>query len=173
MRYLLLTSVFISVIFLVSCSVKPTDIAVEQNFVLERYLGTWYEVARLPNRFEQNLNKVTANYSLKKDGGVRVINRGFNSKTQQWEEAEGKAYFVGEPNVAALKVSFFGPFYGGYNVISLDNEGYQYALVAGPARDYLWILARTPNLDQAIVAKLVAKAKKEGFATQKLKWIEH
>ncbi len=158
---------------LAACSVAPTDLPVAQNFELNKYLGTWYEIARLPNRFEKDLHKVTANYSLKSDGGVKVLNKGFNIISKEWEEAEGKAYFTDDENVAALKVSFFGPFYGGYNVIELDEDNYQYALVAGPKREYLWILARDPNIDASIVNDLVNKAKLKGFPTDKLEFISH
>ncbi|MRX26632.1 lipocalin family protein [Kangiella sp. HZ709] len=161
------------VLSLVSCSVAPTDLPVVQNFQLNKYLGTWYEIARLPNRFEKDLHKVTANYSLKSDGGVKVLNKGFNISSKEWEEAEGKAYFTSNENVAALKVSFFGPFYGGYNVIELDADNYQYALVAGPKREYLWILARDPNIDKSIVNDLVSKAQSKGFPTNKLEFINH
>lgn len=164
---------FILLMTLSACSVAPTDLPVAQNFQLDRYLGTWYEVARLPNRFEKDLHKVTANYSLNSDGGVKVINKGYNLKKKEWEQAEGKAYFTGNDNVGALKVSFFGPFYGGYNIIELDHESYQYALVAGPKREYLWILARSPDLSEAIIDKLVAKAQLDGFPVEKLEWIEH
>lgn len=156
-----------------SCSVAPTDLPVAQNFQLERYLGTWYEIARLPNRFEKDLEKVTANYSLNSDGSVLVLNKGFNVKSEKWEAAEGKAYFTGSEQKGALKVSFFGPFYGGYNVIALDKMNYQYALVAGPKREYLWILARTPVLEKAITDELVGKAKSYGFSVDKLEWIQH
>ncbi len=160
-------------IILPSCSVAPTDLPVVNSFDLKRYLGTWYEIARLPNRFEKNLNNVTATYSLRDDGGVSVINKGFNFVSQEWEQAEGKAYFIGNQNIAALKVSFFGPFYGGYNVVELDDENYQYALVAGPKREFLWILARKPNIDKKITNSLIIKAQNYGFAVDKLEWIEH
>lgn len=160
-------------LLLASCSVSPTDLPVSQNFQLERYLGTWYEIARLPNRFEKDLQKVTANYRLNSNGSLRVLNKGFNIKTQKWEEAEGTAYFTGSKQVGALKVSFFGPFYGGYNIIELDKESYQYALVAGPKREYLWILAREPKLDTVVIDTLVKKAKSYGFDVEKLEWIQH
>ncbi len=163
----------LSVFFFCSCSVAPTDIPVVSNFNIDKYLGTWYEIARLPNRFEKDLQKVTANYQLKDDGGVLVINRGFNIKTKEWEQAEGKAYFIGNDSVGALKVSFFGPFYGGYNIIELDETSYQYALIAGPKREYLWLLARSPALDRSIIESLVASAKAKGFPVNKLEYISH
>lgn len=118
-----------------------------QPFELQRYLGEWHEVARLDHSFERNLVDVTANYSLREDGGVRVINAGFNEKTLQAESVEGKAYFIGSDKVGRLKVSFFGPFYGSYNIAKLTPD-YSMALVIGPSLDYAWILSRsqTPGL---------------------------
>jgi apolipoprotein D and lipocalin family protein len=116
---------------------------------------------------------VSANYSLRDDGGVRVVNRGYSDQSGEWDEAIGKAYFVGASNVGQLKVSFFGPFYGGYNIIELDKSDYQYSLVAGPDRDYLWILSRTPHMQPDILQSLVDKARKLGFATDALIFVKH
>ncbi|MFI8414902.1 outer membrane lipoprotein Blc [Serratia sp. NPDC078593] len=155
----------------VACSVSPPkDVKVVDNFDTKRYLGTWYEIARLDHRFERGLEQVTANYSPREDGGLKVLNKGFNPKKQQWQESEGKAYFIGSPQVASLKVSFFGPFYGGYNVIELDAD-YRYALVCGPNRDYLWILSRTPTLDADVRDTLLKTAQGYGFAIDKLIWV--
>ncbi|RYM55376.1 outer membrane lipoprotein Blc [Serratia proteamaculans] len=164
--------VMLSAVLSVACSVSPPkDVKVVNNFDSQRYLGTWYEIARLDHRFERGLEQVTANYSPREDGGLKVINRGFNTQKQQWQESTGKAYFIGSPQVAALKVSFFGPFYGGYNVIELDAD-YRYALVCGPNRDYLWILSRTPELDAATHDRLLQTAKNSGFAIDKLIWVK-
>lgn len=164
--------VMLSAVLSVACSVSPPkDVKVVNNFDSQRYLGTWYEIARLDHRFERGLEQVTANYSPREDGGLKVINRGFNTQKQQWQESTGKAYFIGSPQVAALKVSFFGPFYGGYNVIELDAD-YRYALVCGPNRDYLWILSRTPELDAATRDRLLQTAKNNGFAIDKLIWVK-
>ncbi|WP_409160413.1 outer membrane lipoprotein Blc [Pectobacterium sp. B2J-2] len=158
-------------LFSVACSVTPPDnVTVVENFDVNRYLGTWYEIARLDHRFERNLERVTATYSPRDDGGITVINRGFNIEKQEWKESTGKAYFTGSPQRGALKVSFFGPFYGGYNIIELDDE-YRYALICGPNRDYLWILSRTPMLEAATRNKLVATAKRYGFPTEALIWV--
>lgn len=143
-----------------------------EGFVLENYLGKWYEIARLDHSFERGLSNVTAEYSLRDDGGVKVINRGFKTEADKWQEAEGKAYFDGEPSTGKLKVSFFGPFYGAYNVIALDQEAYQWSLVVGPDTNYLWILSRTPELDQEIVEQLLSKAASLGFDTDKLIWVD-
>ncbi|CAI1666935.1 Outer membrane lipoprotein blc precursor [Serratia quinivorans] len=164
--------VMLSAVLSVACSVSPPkDVKVVSHFDSQRYLGTWYEIARLDHRFERGLEQVTANYSPREDGGLRVINRGFNPQKQQWQESTGKAYFIDSPQVAALKVSFFGPFYGGYNVIELDAD-YRYALVCGPNRDYLWILSRTPELDAATRDRLLQTAKNNGFDIDKLIWVK-
>lgn len=165
-------SVLAATLLSVACSVTPQkDVKVVDNFQLPRYLGTWYEIARLDHSFERGLDHVTANYTLRDDGGVKVTNRGYNAKKQQWQESIGKAYFIGSPQQASLKVSFFGPFYGGYNVIDLDDE-YQHALIAGPNRDYLWILSRTPTIDNQTRDRLVAVAKQYGFPVEELIWVE-
>ncbi|MFZ5601176.1 MAG: lipocalin family protein [Pseudomonadota bacterium] len=155
------------------CVGMPDNVKPVENFQVERYLGKWYEIARLDHSFERGLSQITAEYSLREDGGVRVLNRGFSAADNQWEEAEGKAYFVGAPDQGHLKVSFFGPFYGSYVVIALDHEHYQYALVCGPDKSYLWILARTPVLDENTRNALIAKAAALGFDTGKLISVEH
>lgn len=160
-------------LLLTGCVGVPEHIQPVDNFELQRYLGTWYEIARLDHSFERDLQQVTATYSMRDDGGVKVINKGFNPDKNKWKQAEGKAFFVGEPDIGQLKVSFFGPFYGGYNIIELDKDNYQYSLVCGPNLSYLWILARTPDLDKVIVDKLVAKAKSLGFATDQLIFVQH
>lgn len=137
------------------------------DFQLDRYLGKWYEIARLDHRFERGLDKVSAEYSLREDGGVRVINRGFNTATGKWQQAEGRAYFVENPQIGHLKVSFFGPFYGAYGIFELDPD-YRYALVSGPDTSYLRLLARTPRIDTATREALLTKAAALGFDTNKL-----
>jgi apolipoprotein D and lipocalin family protein len=156
-----------------SCASIPSDVQPVTGFELPRYLGTWYEIARLDHRFERGLTNITATYTMRDDGGVRVVNRGFRPDSAEWEEAVGKAYFVGTPDVGRLKVSFFGPFYGGYNVIELDREGYQYALICGPTRSYLWILARQPRLEESTLRALVEKARDAGFEVDKLIYVTH
>jgi len=145
-------------------------VTVVDDFNAQRYLGRWYEIARFDHSFERGLEKVTATYSTMEDGGIQVINRGYNPERGMWQQSIGKAYFTGDPNRAALKVSFFGPFYGGYNIIALDKD-YQYALVCGPDRDYLWILARTPTLPEAVKKQMLDIAARQGFAVEKLLWI--
>lgn len=138
------------------------------GFELPRYLGTWHEVARLDHSFERGLTRVTAEYSMREDGGVKVVNRGYKAATGEWKEAVGRAYFTGPASVGQLKVSFFRPFYGGYNIAELDREGYSYALVAGPSTKYLWILARTPALAPEILKRLLARAGELGYNTDAL-----
>jgi apolipoprotein D and lipocalin family protein len=158
---------------LAGCAGAPEGVTVVDDFELDRYLGTWYEIARLDHRFERGLSNVTATYSMRDDGGVRVLNRGFNTDEGEWEEAEGKAYFVGDPTVGQLKVSFFGPFYGGYNIMELDKSGYQYALVAGPDRGYLWLLARSPDIDKQVIERLVSVAANTRFPVDELIYVDH
>ncbi|MGB3919309.1 MULTISPECIES: lipocalin family protein [Thiothrix] len=156
---------------LAGCVGVPEGITPVAGFQVDRYLGRWYEVARLDHSFERGLEQVTAEYSPREDGTIRVINRGYNTNKQQWEEAEGRAKFVGSKDVGQLKVSFFGPFYGGYNIVELDPN-YQYVMIVGNDRDYLWILSRTPQLDAAVQQRLVEKAKSLGFATDKLIYVK-
>lgn len=156
----------------VACSTTPPkNVTVVEHFDSERYLGQWYEIARLNHGFERGLEQVTANYSPREDGGLKVVNRGYNPKKQRWQESVGKAYFTGDKQRAALKVSFFGPFYGGYNVIALDPD-YRYALVCGPNRHYLWILSRTPQLDNDVKQTLVQQARQAGFPVDELIWVK-
>ena len=151
----------------------PKNIQPVTGFELDRYLGKWYEIARLDHSFERGLSKVTAEYTLKSDGGVSVINRGFSESNNEWKEAEGKAYFVNETTSAYLKVSFFGPFYGSYIVFDLDQENYQYAFVSGPDTDYLWLLSRTPNVNPKIISKFVKMSTERGFNTDNLIYVKH
>jgi len=157
---------------LVGCLGVPEGARTVQGFELESYLGKWYEIARLDHPFERGLSNVTAEYNLRDDGGVQVINRGFKSDNNEWEEAQGKAFFVGDTSTGKLKVSFFGPFYGAYNVIALDQEAYQWSMVVGPNTDYLWILSRTPVLDQVIVDQLLSQAESLGFKTEQLIFVD-
>lgn len=164
----------VTVAFLVvACSspTPPRGVNVVHPFDVQRYLGTWYEIARFDHRFERGLEKVTANYSKMNDGGIQVINRGYNPERGMWQKVTGKAYFTGASDTAALKVSFIGPFYGGYNVIGLDKD-YQHALVCGPDRDYLWILSRTPTISDEMKQTLLNSAMRQGFDVSKLIWVE-
>jgi len=161
------------ILILAGCVSVPENITPVDNFNIERYLGKWYEIARLDHSFERGLTSVSAEYSLRPDGGVRVINRGYSEKDNKWKEIEGKGYSVDRKDVGFLKVSFFGPFYGSYVIIDLDRENYSYALVCGPDKSYLWILARAPRLDEGIKKRLVEKAALLGFKTDKLIYVRH
>lgn len=160
-------------LFLSGCLGMPKSVAPVTNFELNNYLGTWYEAARLDHSFERGLTQVSAEYSMKPDGGVTVINRGFSAEDNEWKEAEGKAYFVGDATEGYLKVSFFGPFYGSYVVFELDHENYQYAFVSGPNSDYLWLLSRTPTVAPEIMEKFISMSKERGFDTDNLIIVEH
>lgn len=172
-RISLATMTLLTTVLHTGCTAIPDGVKVVTEFELDRYLGTWFEVARLDHRFERGMSNVTANYSMRDDGGVKVVNRGYNVAKGEWDEATGKAYSVGDTDVGQLKVSFFGPFYGGYNIFELDKDNYQYALIAGPDRGYLWILARSPNLDQDVVSALVKNAENLGFPTDELIYVDH
>ena len=160
------------VLFLKSCSAIPPGAVAVTSFEKEKYLGKWYEIARFDFRFERNLNNTTATYTLREDGLIGVYNRGYNYITGEWKDATGKAKFAGDPTVAMLKVSFFGPFYAGYNVIALDDD-YQYALIAGSSLKYLWILAREKTIPEEVKDAYVKKAQEIGFDTNKLIWVQH
>jgi len=155
-----------------SCSAIPKGARAVSPFDKERYLGKWYEIARLDFRFERNLNNTTAQYSNNDDGTVRVDNRGFNYKTREWKQAIGKAKFTGDQGIAMLKVSFFGPFYAPYNVIALDSE-YKYALVAGKNTDYMWILSRETSIPEEIKRNYLKIAEDLGYDISALIWVEH
>jgi apolipoprotein D and lipocalin family protein len=150
------------------CVAVPDGVEPVREFELARYLGRWYEIARLDHSFERGLTRVTADYRLREDGRVRVLNRGYRPEEDRWETAEGVADFVGPSDVGRLKVSFFGPFYGAYNIIALDKTHYSYALVCGPDRSYLWILSREPRLDPAVFEALAGRAQDLGFAVEAL-----
>lgn len=162
------------VLWLAGCTVAPpSGVTPITGFDLDRYLGRWYEIARLDHAFERGLSNVSATYSPRDDGGIKVLNRGYDDRTGVWQEAEGRAYFTGEPTVGSLKVSFFGPFYGGYHIIALDQENYSWAMISsGPSRDYLWILARTRQLPPTVLERLLEQAKTLGFATDALIWVK-
>jgi apolipoprotein D and lipocalin family protein len=155
-----------------SCSTIPKGVKAVNFFEVEKYLGKWYEIARFDFRFERNLNNTTATYSKNEDGTIKVENRGYNYKTREWKQAVGKAKFVGDPKIAMLKVSFFGPFYAGYNVIELDSN-YKYALISGQNLDYLWILSREKTIPETIRKSYLQKAEILGFKTKDLIWVEH
>jgi len=154
--------------WLVACTGLPEGVQPVQPFDANRYLGTWYEIARLDHSFERGLEQVSAQYSLREDGGIRVLNKGYSVEEGKWQEAEGKAYPMGTANEGYLKVSFFGPFYGAYGIFELDQQDYQYAFVSGYSTDYLWLLARTPQVSPQLIERFKAEAARRGFATDQL-----
>ncbi len=160
-------------LLLTSCTGIPDGITAVDGFEVKRYVGKWYEIARLDHSFERGLDNISATYTLRDDGGITVLNQGRNIEDFNWQQAEGVGYFVDKPTLGRLEVSFFRPFYGAYNIIALDKAAYQYVMITGPNRDYLWILARTPKLDKDILQKLLAQAKAQGFATDQLIYAQH
>lgn len=158
-------------LFISGCTSLPDDIHPVGDFKVNQYLGKWYEIARLDHSFERGLDNVSAEYSLRDDGGLKVINRGYSAKDNTWKEAEGKAYFVTTQDKGYLKVSFFGPFYGAYAVFELDKDNYQYAFVSGYTKSYLWLLSRTPTVSDELITKFVKKSKQLGFNTDELIYV--
>ncbi|TCD47640.1 lipocalin family protein [Chlorobium sp. N1] len=150
------------------CTGVPEGLEPVGNFSLERYLGTWYEIARIPNSFEKDFEEVSATYTLSEDGSVRVENRGYDGRKQEWKSVKGRAKFAGAADRGALEVSFFGPFYASYNVLVLDPE-YRWALVSGHDRDLLWILGRSPVMEEGLYDELRKKAAAMGFDASKIR----
>lgn len=170
MRILLPTMI---AFILTGCLGMPETVTPVADFDLNRYLGRWYEIARLDHPFERGLEKITAEYSMRDDGGVSVVNRGYSIEDDEMKVAEGKAFFVDDENEGYLKVSFFGPFYGSYVVFEIDQQGYEYAFVSGPDRSYLWLLSRTPKVQQDIIEKFKRISEELGFDTSKLIFVNH
>lgn len=155
------------------CSAIPKGLAPVSGFDANRYLGRWYEIARLDHFFERDLSNVSAEYIQLESDAIKVVNRGYNEKTGKWKQIDGTARFIGDQTIGSLKVSFFGPFYGGYHIIALDSTGYNYAMVVGPSRSYLWILSRSTSLDEGTYKSLVDRAAELGFETNKLISVKH
>ena len=161
-----------ALIGLSACSTTPPEgMSAVSPFDITRYVGKWYEIARLDHSFERDLSDVSATYSQQTDGSVKVINRGYSTKHADWREAIGRALFTGDTDRASLKVSFFGPFYGGYHVVALDQQNYRWAMVVGPDRDYLWILSKDKQLAPAVREQLLAQAGSQGIDVSKLIWV--
>jgi len=147
---------------LLSCKTNR-DLSTVEEVNLAKYAGQWYEIARLPNKFEKGLKCVTATYTLKKNGKIEVFNKGFSTeKKGEAISAKGTAWIPNPEFQGRLKVSFFWPFAGNYYIISLD-EYYNYVLVGDPSRKYLWILSRTKKLDDTIYSKLLDIGRQNGF----------
>ena len=155
-----------------ACATYPPEgVQPVTDFDVGRYSGQWLELARIDHRFEKGLIQTSAEYSRNEDGTVRVVNRGFDPKKKEWRESVGKAKFLNDPQTAALKVSFFGPFWGGYNVVALDPN-YQWAMVVGSDLDYLWIFSRAPSLPPGVRNSLLAKARALGVDLDKVLWVD-
>tara|TARA_B100000676_G_C17924335_1_gene757253 strand:- start:465 stop:1064 length:600 start_codon:yes stop_codon:yes gene_type:complete len=167
-----LTYLILLIPLISGCTSAPNTVTAVKEFDINRYKGIWYEIMRLDHSFERGLSNVTANYGLRKDGTISVLNRGFNRKECRWEEAKGSARFQGDKKVASLSVTFFWPFSGGYHVFEL-GEQYNYALVAGPSLDYLWLLGRKPTLNKEVKDKLISKARISGFPVDNLILVDH
>lgn len=149
---------------------RPASVQPVGNFDVSRYLGRWYEVARIDQRFEKGLVRTRAEYSLAPNGSVQVVNRGFDPRRNRWEEARGKAQFINSSDEAALKVSFFGPFYAGYHVVALDEQ-YRWAMVVGSSLDAFWILSRTPVLPSGVRQHLLSQAQQIGIDLDRILWV--
>ncbi|MBD1391586.1 lipocalin family protein [Mucilaginibacter glaciei] len=155
-----------------SCVSIPKGAKAVKPFNKDKYLGKWYEICRMDFKFEKNLNNVTANYNLKDNGTIRVDNKGYNYLDKEWKESIGKAKLVGNDGAGRLKVSFFGPFYSGYNVIAIDKD-YKYAMVAGNNLNYLWLLSRETTIPPAVISDYLKQAKNLGYNVKKLVWTKH
>lgn len=150
-----------------TANVKHDDLEVVSHVDLNRYVGRWYEIARLPNRFEKKCaDSVTANYSLRTDGKLAVVNR-CRKLSGNYTTATGRAKVIDKTTNAKLKVTFFWPFYGDYWILDL-GENYEYAVVGAPNRKYLWILSRHPQMDERLYQRLLAKMAARGFKTEQL-----
>ena len=167
-KYIKLISIIAVIMLLTACTSLPTGIKPVNNFNLDKYLGTWYEIARIDNSFERGLTKVTATYTMRNDGGVNVLNKGYNAKHDSWKQAEGKAYFIEDEKIGHLKVSFFGPFYASYVVVDTDAKHQQFAVVSGYNKDYLWLLSRKPTVSDEVMNDFMALAKNKGFNMDEL-----
>lgn len=170
MRILFLIFTFI---IMSGCLGTPDNVEPVRGFDIDRYLGKWYEIARLDHSFEKGLDNVTANYTLSDDGGILVINRGYLAKLNEWKTAKGKAYFVRGPNQGYLKVSFFGPFYSSYVIFDLDQIGYSYAFVSGYNKSYLWLLSRRPKVSEKVFTQFIQKSLELGFNTDQMIIVKH
>lgn len=171
MKYLLLSLMLTTL--LAGCTSVPQGVEPVTGFDKERYLGRWYEIARLDHSFERGLSQVSAEYSIQEDGSLQVINRGYKASTDEWKEAEGRAVFVGDENIGHLKVSFFGPFYSSYVIFALDKQDYSHAYISGYNHKYLWFLSRSPEVSEAALEEFQTHALKAGFDLDELILVDH
>ena len=170
MKRFLITGIISSVAALLTGCETTSDIAAVKNFEPERYMGTWYEIARLPQYFERDLDEVTAQYTLNDDDTIKVVNSGV--KDGEPTSITGKAKLKdpdANPQTGELRVSFFWPFYSDYRVIELAPD-YSYAVVTAGSRDYLWVLSRKPTMDKAQLDGILERAKALGFELGELEY---
>lgn len=168
-----LIALFAAAFALTGCAGNPVNAVPVTGFASERYLGTWYEVARLDHSFERGLSNVSANYTKRDDGKITVHNKGYNDKKGKFEDAKGKAKFAAAETTGHLKVSFFGPFYGDYIIFDLEKANYSHAYVSGGKDNYLWLLSRTPEITETLKQDFLAKSSALGYQTQDLIWVDH
>ena len=161
----ILAVVFVS-LFFVSCATKQTDVKTVEKVDLQRYLGDWYEIARYEHSFQKDCKNVKANYSLRDDKKIQVVNSCTKISTNEFKDAKAVAYSVDETN-SKLKVSFFRPFYGDYWILDLDDD-YKYAIIGTPSKEYLWILSREKTISDEVLNKLLEKISNMGFDKSKL-----
>lgn len=171
-RIRLLFACIITAMIFISCCRIPQGVKPVAPFEVEKYMGRWYEIARLDHRFERGLTNVTAEYTLNENGFIRVVNRGYNSSENKWATVEGRAKLASSRNEASLKVSFFGPFYAPYKVVLLDSN-YRYAMVVSCGTRYLWILSREKTVPDSIKQQFLITAENSGFKVSSLIWVEH
>ncbi|MDP4219861.1 MAG: lipocalin family protein [Bacteroidota bacterium] len=153
------------------CTSTKGDLAVVKSVDIQKYCGRWYEIMRLPNSFESGLICVTANYSIKENGDIKVVNSGHKiNEVSTIKTATGTAWVPNADEPTKLKVRFFWPFSGNYWIIALDPD-YKFAMIGDPSRDYLWILARDKTLSEETIAGLLAQAKGQGFDVAKVERI--
>jgi len=160
-------------VLIAACTGVPQGIQPVSGLEADKYLGTWYEIARLDHSFEEGLSRVSAKYELQDDGSIKVINRGYDAEAGEWSVAEGRAVFVDDNKTGHLKVSFFGPFYASYVIFELDKDKYQRSYVTGYDRDYLWFLSRTPEVSEEAIARFKETALKAGFDLEELILVDH
>lgn len=156
-----------------NCKTQTRHNMLDQSTVsgveLNRYLGKWYEVARFNHSFERGLTGVTATYSLRPDGKIKVLNEGYkNSLNGRHKVAVGKAMIPDPKDLSKLKVSFFLNFYADYLIMELDQVNYQYAMIGSNSPDFIWILSRTPVMPDEVYQKLISSAKRRGYTVEKL-----
>ncbi|WP_171973180.1 lipocalin family protein [Saccharicrinis aurantiacus] len=172
-----LSIIILSFLLLPNNSCKSQNTMIDKSVVkkldIDKYLGKWYEISRFDHSFERGMEGVTATYSMRDDGKIKVLNAGYkNGLDGKYSSAEGKAYIPNKAEPAKLKVSFFWFFYGDYFVLDLDDD-YQWALIGSSSDKYLWILSRTPNINEDTYKMLINKLKLRGYDTNKLIRVKH